>query len=81
MMKKKKSSFITFYHNEKKDIFLALLSSALIASITYKFNIAPFFAIIPLLMIIYSRNLKAVLAFSALTGFLSAIFTFDWVYY
>ena len=80
-MKKRKFSFITFYHREKKDIFLALLSSALIASFTYKLNITPFFAIIPLLTIVYSRNFKAALIFSAFTGLVSAMFTFDWVYY
>ena len=80
-MKKRKFSFITFYHREKKDIFLALLSSALIASLTYKFNIAPFFAIVPLLTIVYRRNFKDALIFSAFTGLVSAIFSFDWVYY
>lgn len=80
-MKKIKFSFSNIYRHEKKDTFFALLSSALIISLTYKFNLAPFFAIIPLLTIVYHRNFKAVLIFSAFTGLVSSIFMFDWVYY
>lgn len=81
MKSKTKSPFIQFFSDKKKDLFLVLFSSILIISLTYKFNLAPFFAITPFLLIVYKRNFKTVILLSTLTGLLSAIFTFDWVYY
>lgn len=81
MKPKIKSSLTKFFSDKKKDLLLAILSSVFIISLTYKFNLAPFFAIIPLLLIVYRRNFKTVLLFSAFTGLVSAIFMFDWVYY
>lgn len=62
------------------DVFLALLSAFLLASLTYGANLAVYISIIPLLLIIYRNDFKTSVAFCAMVGFLSSLFAFDWIY-
>lgn len=77
MIKKNKTLFVD---KISTDIFLILLSAFFLTSLTYKFNLAAYFVIAPLLIIIYRRDFKTTVIFCALTGLITSLFTFDWVY-
>ncbi len=80
-MKHKTKFFLKkLFVQEKVDILLVLLSSTLIASLTYKLSFAAFFAVTPLLYVIYRRSFKSTIIFSAFTGLTAALLAFDWAY-
>lgn len=79
-MKCKKHVFSTFW-KYKDTVYLALISIFLLVSLTYKFYIASYFALVPVLFIIYQKDLKTAVISCALVGLISSLFGFDWVYH
>jgi len=79
-MKSKKNFSLNYIYHYKKDIFLALLSALFLILLTYRIHFMAYFAIAPLLIIIYRRKFISSIIFGTITGLVSSLLMFTWVY-